>query len=314
MKMLPSLRISVTPECNLSCIFCHREGYYEVVKRDRLLPDEIARIVRIGKELGLGKVKITGGEPLLRNDIADILRKISELKVGFLSLTTNGVLLKKFLEENGSCGMHRINVSLHTLNRDKYRMLMGKDRLKDVLSGIEKAIELGITVELNTLVLKGINEDEIFDIIEYANDVGANIQFIELVKTHSNREFFEKHHYPLDILEEILKEKADKFIDRKSKFDRATFIIGRSKISTCKIVTDPEHCSGLRCKGLRITADGKIRFFLMPYKEYLGDLLKPLRNGASDEELKEVFLSAIRKRDELDRDKEFLKKMEEWLK
>ncbi len=314
MKLLPSLRISVTPECNLACVFCHKEGYYEVLNRDRLKPSEIARIVKVCKELGLGKVKITGGEPLLRNDIGTILKKISELNVGFLSLTTNGVLLKRFLEENGSCGMHRINVSLHTLNRKKYKKLMGKDHLKDVLSGIEKAIELGVTVELNTLVLRGINENEVFDIVEYANNVGANIQFIELVKTPNNKEFFEKHHYPLDILEGILKEKADKFIDRKSKFDRATFIIGRSKISTCKIVTDPEHCSGLRCKGLRITADGKIRFFLMPYKDYLGDLLKPLRNGASDEELKEVFLSAIRKRDELDRDKEFLKKMEEWLK
>ncbi len=314
MKVLPSLRISVTPECNLACIFCHREGYYEVVKKDRLSPDEIARIVRIGKELGLGKVKITGGEPLLRKDIGDILRKLSELRVGFLSLTTNGVLLRDFLEENGSCGMHRINVSLHTLDRTKYRRLMGKDTLDNVLSGIEKAVDLGITVELNTLVLKGINDNEIFDIIDYANEVGANIQFIELVKTPNNRSFFEKHHYPLDILEDILKERADKFIDRKSKFDRATFIIGRSKISTCKIVTDPEHCSGLRCKGLRITADGKIRFFLMPYEDYLGDLLEPLRNGASDEELKMVFLRAIKKRDELDRDKEFLKKMEVWLK
>jgi cyclic pyranopterin phosphate synthase len=294
MNLIGSLRISVTPHCNLNCIYCHREGYYETVGSERLTPEEIARVVEIATDLGVRKIKVTGGEPLIRKDIANILRALSNIeKIAVLSLTTNGILLKNFIEENPDIYLDRINVSLDTLRRDVYKSLGGKDRLNDVIGGIKKAVSSGMLVEINTLVLKEKNLDEIEDIIAFANEVGANIQFIELVQTEENKEFYKKNYYPLSKLEEWLEDRADSIERRRSKFDRMVYHIGRSQIVTCKVVEDPEECSGLRCKLLRITADGKIRFFMIKDNRYTFDLLGPLRSGASDSEIKNIFLKAI---------------------
>jgi len=293
--LIGSLRISVTPDCNLKCIYCHKEGYRETVSRERFTPDEIARIANIATGIGVRKIKITGGEPLLRKDIAEILRKLSELKkISVLSITTNGVFLKKFLEENPDIYLDRINVSLDTLRKEVYASIGGQDTLEEVLEGIKKAVSIGIPVEINTLVLKEKNLDEIDDIIVFANDVGCNIQFIELIETRENKEFYGDNYYPISELEKYLEKRADSLEVRRSKYDRMVYHVGNSQIVTCKAVQDPDECSGLRCKLLRITADGKLRFFMIDDDRYVFDLLGPIRRGISDEEIMEILSEAAK--------------------
>ncbi len=305
--LIGSLRISVTPSCNLDCVYCHREGYNETVRKERMSPDEIARVVRITTGLGVRKIKITGGEPLLRADIAEIIEKISNIdKIAVLSFTTNGVLLKDFLEQHPGLKIDRINVSLDSLRRDVYRSIAGKDRLYDVIAGINKAACDGIPVELNTLVLKGMTDltaGGIPDIIAFANENNVNIQFIELVKTDKNKEFYEKHFYPLEDVERFLEKRADFVEARAKKYDRKVFYIGNSQIVTCKVVRDPRECSSLRCKLLRITADGRIKFFMINDDRYILDLLRPMRDGASDAEIREIFIRAAELSEELNEER-----------
>jgi cyclic pyranopterin phosphate synthase len=302
MNLIGSLRISVTPSCNLDCVYCHKEGYYETVGPERMAPEEIARAVRVATELGVRKIKVTGGEPLLRGDIAEIIRRLSEIeKVRVLSLTTNGVLLKRFLEENPDLRLDRINVSLDTFRGEVYESITGRGTLGDVIAGIEKATSDGRLVEINMLMLKDINIGEIDDMIAFANKVGANIQFIELVKTEENEDFHKRHFYPLSKVEDHLGKRADRIEPRASRYDRMVYYIGNSQIVTCKVVRNPEECSGLRCKLLRITADGKIRFFMIKDDRYVLDLLGPMRSGASDGELRDIFLRAIELSKEIDR-------------
>lgn len=259
-------------------------------------PDEIARVARIASDLGVRKIKITGGEPLLRKDIAQIINKLSEIKkIALLSITTNGILLEEFLEKNPEIPLDRINVSLDTLKEEVYAYFTGKNAWNEVVAGIKKASSLGMLIEINMLVLKD-NVSEIDDMIRFANEIGANIQLIELVKTEENKAFYEKHFYPMSKVEEFMEKKADKIQRRASKFDRMVYFVGGSQIVTCKVVQDPEECSGLRCKLLRITADGKIRFFMIHDDEYVLELLNPMRKGASDEEIKRIFLKASQMR------------------
>jgi GTP 3',8-cyclase len=298
--LIGSLRISVTPSCNLDCVYCHKEGYNETIRKERMSPDEIARVVRIATGLGVRKIKITGGEPLLRNDIATIIENISKIdKIAVLSFTTNGVLLHDFLERNPGLGIDRINVSLDSLKRGVYESIVGKDRLFDVIAGINKAVCDGIQVELNTLVLKDLTAGEVSDITAFANRNDTNVQFIELVKTDGNQEFYGKHFYPLEKVEEFLENKADFVEAGAKKYDRKVFHVGNSQIVTCKVVRDPRECSSLRCKLLRVTADGRIKFFMINDDRYILDLLGPMRDGAGDAEIKEIFIKAARLSEEL---------------
>ncbi len=260
MKVIPSLRVSVTSECNLSCVYCHKEGQ-EVVEGKILTPWQFSEIVKTGTEFGVRKVKITGGEPLLRQDINEIVAAITSIrKVDFISLTTNGILLEEKAGELKRAGLKKINVSLDTLRGDTYEKLTGSGDLRKVLNGIKTALYEGLEVELNSILLKGVNDSEVPSLLEFARKSKCNLQLIELVKS-SDKKYYTKYHLDLDDVEGYLKDIADNVISRRSKYDRPLFIIDGIKVGICRYVKSPSECSGNRCNGLRVTSDGYLRSF-----------------------------------------------------
>ncbi|NOZ83101.1 MAG: GTP 3',8-cyclase MoaA [Euryarchaeota archaeon] len=256
---IPSLRVSVTGRCNLRCVYCHGEGAQEVRSSRRLSPQEIERIVRVGMGFGVRKVKLTGGEPLLRRDIAELVRRLSALPLAGVSLTTNGVLLAELAEELSEAGLARVNVSLDTLDERLYRRLTGGE-LRRVLAGVEAAKNAGLRVELNTVLMRGLNEGEVWGILEFASQHGCSVQLIELVRGSSG-EFYRRHHMSLEGVEAELRRKGEVLRRRRSPHDRPVYLVRGVRVSLCSSVRSTAGCSGVRCSGLRLTADGCLRSF-----------------------------------------------------
>ena len=161
------MRISITQQCNLTCKYCHREGESDSRSPTReMTPAEIAKIVELTTKLGITKVKLTGGEPFLREDVIEIIERISP-NLNDVSMTTNGILLDKYGETLKTAGLHRINISVDTLQPDTYENLTGKNLLSEVINGIDTVKNNGIQpIKLNMVIMKGVNENEIQDMIK----------------------------------------------------------------------------------------------------------------------------------------------------
>ena len=286
MKTIPSLRISVTKECNLCCAYCHGEGQVEMLASRTLTPKEFSEIVRTGVEFGVRKVKLTGGEPLLREDITEIVQGIASVRESdYLGLSTNGTLLEERAKDLKRAGLRKVNVSLDTLREDVYERLTGFRKLKEVLGGVKAALSEGFEVELNTVVLRGLNEKEIPSLLNFAAEQGCNLQLIELVE--SQKEFYRKHHLSLRKVEAYLAQVAEEVIPRKSRYDRPVFIIDGIRVSVCSNVRSLSGCTGRRCHGLRVTADGYLRGF-----SYIRSKAIPLDTGCGAS-LRRSFIKAL---------------------
>jgi cyclic pyranopterin phosphate synthase len=290
------LRISVTQKCNLKCPHCHREG--QMAAAVEMRPEEIERIVSVAASLGAKKVKITGGEPLLREDIADIVRRIRSL-VQEVSLTTNGILLIDYARDLKNAGLDRINVSLHSLTSNCLEKIAGRDYLDDVKAGILTAKTVGLSpIKINMVILKGINDAEIGSMMEFASDIDGTLQLIELASDRSgcNDEFFQRHYFPLRELEESLKMKASN-VTFNDLHRRAQYTVVREdkpvRVEIVRSMHNSSFCA--HCTRLRLTSDGKIKGCLYQNGES-ADLLSALRSGAGNEELATFFIDAMKHR------------------
>jgi len=292
-----NLRVSVTQRCNLHCPYCHREGQEKRVKNrvKEMTSEEIARLVRIAVGLDIKNVKLTGGEPLVRKDITEIVAKIGKIRgVRELSMTTNGTLLAKYAKEFHDAGLLRVNVNMPTLKADVYSKLTG-GKLNDVLKGIEEAVKVGLyPVKLNMLVLKGVNDQEVWDMVGFAGKTGTILQLIELEPINITDEYYKMHHHLLDDYELELKKRALKIRTRRFMHNRRVYYLPEAKVEVIHPIENTEFCA--HCTRLRITSDGKLKPCLMR-NDNLVDVLTPLRNGASDKELEELFMEAIRRRE-----------------
>ena len=251
-RVITNLRISVTSRCNLNCFYCHREGY---LADSELTPDEIATFAEAFKKLGIRKVKITGGEPLVRRDITEILEKLPKFEE--ISMTTHGTLLERYAEELKEAGLDRVNVSLDTLDGEKYRAMTRGGDINRVLRGIESAVEVGLTpVKVNMVVIKGFNVEEIDEMIEFVRRFKgkAILQLIELVPLNNSSGHF-------DVYTLIDKFKNAKQIRVRSMQRRKQFIFEDYAVELVKPVDNSEFCRA--CNRIRITADGKIKPCLM---------------------------------------------------
>ncbi|MCW1309646.1 MAG: GTP 3',8-cyclase MoaA, partial [Candidatus Nanoarchaeia archaeon] len=180
-RPLLNLRISLTQRCNLRCSYCHREGEDSVGdKLSEMSIDEIVRIARVGSSLGIRGIKLTGGEPLIRKDIVKIVREIAKIEtLEDISITTNGVMLADLAEELKNAGLRRVNINLPTLDESVYNKLTG-GKLEDVIEGIKSAVSAGLhPVKLNMLVLRGINDTEVDEMINFASKTTGFLQLIE---------------------------------------------------------------------------------------------------------------------------------------
>jgi len=289
------IRISVTQKCNLNCFYCHREGENEKVAKE-MTPDEIKKIVEIAAKLGIKRVKITGGEPLIRRDITEIIEKISNIKgIRDVSLTTNGVLLAEYAEKLRKAGLKRVNVSLDTLDPQKYQKITGHNYSKQVIEGIIKAVEVGLNpVKINMVVLKGINDMEIWDMINFSAKTNTILQLIEFIPLNAPNPSFKKHHMNLDPIEEGLRKRAIKIITRRLHARKKYFLPNGAEVEVVKPFHNTVFCAN--CTRIRLTSDGKLKPCLMR-NDNLVDILTPIRNNADNKKLEELFIKAVNLRE-----------------
>lgn len=283
------LRISVTDLCNLRCRYCMTDkGIIKKEFEDILTLEEIEKITKEFVKLGVNKIRITGGEPLVRKGILKLIKEIGSLDtVKDFAMTTNGTLLKKHAKELKEAGLNRVNISLDTLNPKKYSHITRGGNINDVLEGIKEAKKVGLTpIKLNVVLIKDFNEDEIEDFVNLTKDDDIDVRFIELMpigqvcqwslnRYLSNSAVLEKCNY-LDKIES--KDKSSPAVYYKIKNGKGR--VGLINPISCKF------CSN--CNRIRLTADGKIKPCLHSDNEI--DLMKPLREGINiSETLKNII-------------------------
>lgn len=290
-----SLRITITNRCNENCLYCHHDGM--VSSKDEMTPDELYTICKIAKRIGVRKIRLSGGDPLIRKDIVEIVEKIASLDFKDISLTTNGVLLGKYAEDLKNAGLDRVNVSLDTLDRDTYKHVTSMDYLNEAKEGILKAVEVGLyPVKINMVVMKDLNTNEIKDMFNFCKENGMILQLIELIESENcdDDKFSADYHYPLDPIENKLVDIADDVRERKFMQGRKKYYINDGEIEIVRPVDNSSFCAS--CSRLRITPDGKIKPCLLR-NDNLVELISHVRNGASEDELEELFINGINKRE-----------------
>jgi cyclic pyranopterin phosphate synthase len=292
------LRVSITDRCNLHCVYCRpKEGISLQGHEDILRYEEIIRIVSIAVKMGLIKVRVTGGEPLVRRGCIEFfaaLKKIDGLKD--ISLTTNGILLAELAQRIFNAGISRINISLDSLNKDKYSKITRGGNLDDVLRGIARAEEIGFSpIKINTVAIKGFNDDEAVDFARLAVEKPFQVRFIELmpVGLQTNMDYSEDYIPAAQLIEKINRHyQLEPVKNKRNKSDGPAKIFkikgGLGEIGFINPVSG-HFCS--TCNRLRLTSDGKLRVCLL--KEAEVDLKKALRANCSDAELEKLIRDAI---------------------
>jgi len=287
------LRISVTDRCNLRCIYCMpSEGIYLLSHQDILTYEEIYTIVKAATELGINKLRITGGEPLVRSGVSKLIEMLAQIDAtDDISLTTNGSLLRRYAAELKSAGLQRVNVSLDTLKQDKFEFITRtNNNLGDVLDGIEVAKSVGLNpVKLNMVVMSGVNDDELLDFATKTISEGWHVRFIEFMPVTStitspflSVSDMRKRLEQLGELEPCLPSVGNgpaKYF----RFPQAKGTIG--------FITPVSEHFCFHCNRLRLTADGKLRPCLLSEDEI--DLKQPLRSGISLVGLKQLIEEAV---------------------
>ena len=289
------LRISVTDRCNLQCHYCvPSEGFSLLSHQDILTYEEIYTIVKAAAELGISKVRITGGEPLVRLRLPELIRMIARIDtVDDVSLSTNGLLLAKYAAELKSAGLRRVNVSLDTLKQDKFELITRCHAdLGDVLEGIEVATAVGLTpVKINMVVIAGVNDDELLDFASKSINEGWHVRFIEFMPVTA-QDAAASPFVPVSEMKRRLEQlgKLEPCLPgvgngpaRYSRFSQAKGTIG--------FITPVSEHFCFQCNRLRLTADGKFRLCLLSEEEI--DLKQSLRNGVSSAELKQLIETAV---------------------
>jgi len=293
-RPLLNLRISITQRCNLRCDYCHKEGE-EIASCSRgtteeMTVDEIVRIARIAVSLGIARIKLTGGEPLMRKDLCEIVKGIAVTPgLKDLSMTTNGTMLCFQAQELHACGLRRVNISFPTLDADVYHKLTN-GRIENVLEGVKAAVAAGFyPVKLNMVILSGVNVDAVPDMMDFARQTGTILQLIELDPINVDGDYYHMHHNFLSGHEEMLRQKAVKIETRHSMHNRHIYHLPDVTVEIVHPTENRDFCA--HCTRLRVTSDGKLKTCLMR-NDNLVDMLTPMRQGASDEELKALFLRA----------------------
>ena len=289
------LRISLTDRCNLRCMYCMpAEGEKKLMHREILRYEELLRIVRIAVKLGIDKIRLTGGEPFVRKGIENFIPMLTAIDgINDVSVTTNGVLLPEYLDILWASGIKRLNISIDSLNQATFRDITRFDYFDRVLSGIEKARDMGFyPIKLNMVVIKGINDGEILDFGLLAIEQPYHIRFIEYMPIgldSKNSNFISNSNIKstlvnnLGPMSPILQGKYD---GPAKKFK---FLGGKGEIGFISAISS-SFCSA--CNRLRLTADGKILPCLLSNIET--DIREPLRKGCLDEEFIKVFQDAVR--------------------
>jgi cyclic pyranopterin phosphate synthase len=292
-RQINYLRISVTDHCNLNCIYCSSGSIPHLSHYDILRYEEIQRIVQVAASMGINKVRLTGGEPLMRPGFIQLVRMIAQIEgIDDVSLTSNGTLLSKYAVELKEAGLKRVNISLDTLKEERFRQIAGRGKLGDVFSGIEAAYHAGLEpVKINMVVLRGINDDETIDFARMSIEQGWHVRFIEFMPFGTPG---------AEALETVSTQEIKEHIQSLGKLEPYTGPTGNGPAryyrfpgakGTVGFITPMTEHFCHSCNRLRITSDGQLRPCLLADDEV--NLKEPLRNGANTDELKQLIQQAV---------------------
>ena len=291
-RKIDYLRISVIDRCNLRCVYCMPEEGIESIPHDEILTyDEILRICEIVSELGIRKIKITGGEPLVRKDIVNLIRDIKNIdKIEQVTLTTNGILLHEMLDDLYDAGIDAINISLDTLNKDNFKKITRRDGLEKVLMSIDKAYDLGIRVKINCLAIRDFNLREIVEIASFAKDREIDVRFIELMPIGFGKKYTQIDN---DEILSILESRFGTFeiVTEKRGNGPAKYYKNQNMKGCIGFISAISHEFCESCNRIRLTSSGFLKLCLHYNKGI--DLKEPIRNGISDEDLKKLIHDTI---------------------
>jgi cyclic pyranopterin phosphate synthase len=298
------LRVSITDRCNERCAYCMPGEFHEWLPREEILSfEETLRVIRIGAELGVSKIRITGGEPLTRRGVLDLIREIPKIPgIRDIGVSTNGTLLSRQIEPGVStalslrkAGVRSVNISLDTLDPDFYAQITGRDFHQAVLAGIEAAIDARFEqIKLNAVLMRGRNEDQLLPLLEFAAARDLILRFIELMPVSTSEVLNENNFMPVAEAKRTIESRYGSLIPETSFRTNgpATYyqIPGRQqRVGFIGAMTNLHFCES--CNKLRLTCDGKLRPCLGSALEF--DIMKPLRAGASDADLHRFFLDVV---------------------
>ena len=303
------LRVSITDRCNERCTYCMPQELQEWLPRGEILTfEETLRLIGIAAELGVSKVRITGGEPLTRRDVVDFIRRIHEIpRITSIGLSTNGTLLAREIAPGKpmavalrAAGVGSVNVSLDTLDREVYSEITGRDFHEQVVRGIDAAIAAGFEqIKLNTVLMRGRNDDQLIPLIEFAGQRDLILRFIEMMPVSTTDVLDDKNFMPVNEAKKMIESRYGRLIPEaefRTNGPAMYYQIAgrRQRIGFIGAMTNLHFCES--CNKLRLTCDGKLRPCLGSYLEF--DIMKPLRAGASNEELKAFFLNVVDRKPE----------------
>jgi cyclic pyranopterin phosphate synthase len=290
-RRVSSLRVSVTQRCDLACFFCHREGEHDSL--GEMTPGEIGRIVGVASKLGVNKLKVTGGEPLMREDIVEIINLTSP-HVKEVSMTTNALRLPEKAKALAKAGLRRVNISLHSLKRESVKRIAGVDCLDGVLAGIKAADEAGLKpIKLNFVVMKGLNSGEIPEMLRLSAETGAILQLIEYQRLERGVERWGDLFYDLTPLEKRWDAEAVRVEEQVMHRRKRYTLRDGATVEIVRPIHNTVFCAN--CNRLRLTSDGRLKPCLMR-GDNLVPLVQLLRGGASEGELVEAFRQATSRR------------------
>jgi cyclic pyranopterin phosphate synthase len=295
------LRVSVTDRCNLRCVYCMpEEGIRKQAHADILRYEELALVIRAAADLGICKVRLTGGEPLARLGLVDFVRMVAATPcIDDISMTTNGTLLARHAQDLATAGLHRVNISLDTLRPDRFSQITRRNRLDDVWAGIAAAQQAGLTpIKLNMVVVRGLNDDEVADLAQRTLSDGWHVRFIELMPIGANVHWAGDGVVPIPEIRSRIESRVghlEPVHGPKGNGPARYYRLPGAEGTVGFIGAQSEHFCAT-CNRLRLTADGRLRPCLMSTHEI--DLSLALRAGANLETVRALLTQAIRHKPE----------------
>ena len=294
-RTIVNLRISVTDRCNFRCTYCMPADNVEFMDRVKLLTfEELTRVANIVSKMGINRLRLTGGEPLMRKDLPQLIKMLSEVEgIDDIAMTTNAFFLKEHAKNLKDAGLKRLNVSLDALDPEKFKHVNRRDCLQQVLDGLQEAAQVGFqSIKINAVAMRNFSETEILSLIDMGRSDGFEVRFIEFMPLDSDQAWErDKVLFGHEIVDLIRKKHELVPIDNSLEIGPASeyeFADGKGKIGIITAVSNP-FCD--HCNRIRMTADGKLRTCLFSTHET--NLKELIRSGASDQDIIETILQAV---------------------
>ncbi len=294
-RTIVNLRISVTDRCNFRCTYCMPADNVEFMDRDKLLTfEELTRVATIVSKLGINRLRLTGGEPLMRKDLHQLIRMLAKVEgIDDIAMTTNAFFLKQHAQSLKDAGLKRLNVSLDALDPEKFKHVNRRDCLQQVLDGLQEAARVGFkSIKINAVAMRNFSESEIINLVDMGRSEGFEVRFIEFMPLDSDQAWERNKVLFGHEIVDLISEKYELIpIDNSLDIGPASeyrFADGKGKIGIITAVSNP-FCD--HCNRIRLTADGKLRTCLFSADET--DLKQLIRSGASDEDIAEALQQAV---------------------